>query len=173
MITGIQAQFLFALQPTQKQTIKSIQPIKATSEWTWLSVTSLSYSQNHVHRLDIVGLVGDCKPISSEVSQLNVAYLHSLKLKMVDTDEDDGDMEPQESSESVTQLCLTLCDPMDYTVHGILQARILEWVDFPFSRGSSQPRVRTQVSWLHSISSKKILAKPQLHASKFYFLLCH
>ena len=33
----------------------------------------------------------------------------------------------------VTQLCPTLCDPMDYTVHGILQARILEWVIFPFS----------------------------------------
>ena len=36
--------------------------------------------------------------------------------------------------------------PMDYTVHGILQARILEWVAFPFSRGSSQPRDRIQVS---------------------------
>ena len=35
---------------------------------------------------------------------------------------------------------------MDYTVHGILQARILEWVDFPFSRGSSQPRNQTGVS---------------------------
>ena len=46
----------------------------------------------------------------------------------------------------VAQLCLTLCDPMDYTVHGILQARILEWVALPFSRGSSQPRDRTQVS---------------------------
>ena len=34
----------------------------------------------------------------------------------------------------------TLWDPMDYTVHGIVQARILEWVAFPFSRGSSQPR---------------------------------
>ena len=33
----------------------------------------------------------------------------------------------------VAQLCLTLCNPMDYTVHGILQARILEWVAFPFS----------------------------------------
>ena len=40
----------------------------------------------------------------------------------------------------VAQLCLTLCDPMDYTVHGILQARILEWVTFPFFRGSSQCR---------------------------------
>ena len=46
----------------------------------------------------------------------------------------------------VTQSCPTLCDLMDYTVHGILQARILEWVAFPFSRGSSQPRDRTQVS---------------------------
>ena len=40
----------------------------------------------------------------------------------------------------VAQLCPTLCDPMDYTIHGILQARILEWVAFPFSRESSQPR---------------------------------
>ena len=46
----------------------------------------------------------------------------------------------------VTQSHPTLCDPMDYTAHGILQARILEWVAFPFSRGSSQPRDRTQVS---------------------------
>ena len=42
--------------------------------------------------------------------------------------------------------CPTLCDPMNYKVRGILQARILEWVAFPFSRGSSQPRDRTQVS---------------------------
>ena len=44
------------------------------------------------------------------------------------------------------QSCPTLCNPMDYTVHGILQARTLEWVAFPFSRGSSQPRDQTQVS---------------------------
>ena len=43
----------------------------------------------------------------------------------------------------VAQSCLILCDP---TVHGILQARKLEWVAFPFSRESSQPRDRTQVS---------------------------
>ena len=40
----------------------------------------------------------------------------------------------------VVQSSPTLCDPMDYTVHGILQARTLEWVAFPFSRGSSQSR---------------------------------
>ena len=48
----------------------------------------------------------------------------------------------------VTQLCLTLCDPMDCTVRGILQARILEWVAIPFSRESSQTRDQTQVSWI-------------------------
>ena len=37
----------------------------------------------------------------------------------------------------VAQSFLTLCHPMDCTIHGILQARILEWVAFPFSRGSS------------------------------------
>ena len=41
---------------------------------------------------------------------------------------------------------LTLCDPMDCIVHGIVQARILEMVAFPLSWGSSQPRVQTQVS---------------------------
>ena len=46
----------------------------------------------------------------------------------------------------VIQLCSTLCDPIDYTVHGILQARILGCVVFPFSKGSSQPRDQTQVS---------------------------
>ena len=43
-----------------------------------------------------------------------------------------------------------LCDPMDYTVYGILQARILEWVAFPFPQGSSQPKDRTQVSCIAS-----------------------
>ena len=46
----------------------------------------------------------------------------------------------------VAQLCPTLCDPTDYTVRGILQARIPEWVAFPFSRGFSQPQDWTQVS---------------------------
>ena len=51
------------------------------------------------------------------------------------------------------QSCLTLCDPMDCSppgssVHGILQARILEWFAISFSKGSSQPRDRTCVSCL-------------------------
>ena len=51
------------------------------------------------------------------------------------------------------------CDPMDYTLHGILQVRTLEWVAFPFSKGSSQPRDWTQVShitggFLYQLSHK-------------------
>ena len=41
-----------------------------------------------------------------------------------------------------------LCDPLNYTVRGVLQSRILEWVIVPFSRESSQPRDRTHVSWI-------------------------
>ena len=53
----------------------------------------------------------------------------------------------------VAQSCLTLCDPMDYSpsdpsVHGILQARILEWVTISFSRKSIQHRNQTWV-YLH------------------------
>ena len=49
------------------------------------------------------------------------------------------------SESQVAQLYLTLCDPMEYSlpcssVHGIFQARVLEWVAVSFSRGSSQPR---------------------------------
>ena len=53
----------------------------------------------------------------------------------------------------VSQLCPTLCDPMDCSpqcsaVHGILQATILEWVAIPFSRGSSWPRDLSRVSYI-------------------------
>ena len=61
----------------------------------------------------------------------------------------------------VAQLCPTLCDPMDCSppcssVHGILQARILEWVAMPFSRGSSWLRDQTWVSYV-SCSGRWVL----------------
>ena len=57
----------------------------------------------------------------------------------------------RESESEGAQLCPTLCDPMDCrlsgsSVHGTFQARVLEWIAISFSRGSSQPRNRTQVS---------------------------
>ena len=58
---------------------------------------------------------------------------------------------PADIESEVAQLCLTLCDPLDCSVsgssvHGILQARILEWVAISFSGESSRPRDQTQVS---------------------------
>ena len=50
------------------------------------------------------------------------------------------------SEVKVAQLCPILCNPVNHTVHGILQTRTLGWVASPFSRVSSQPRDRTQVS---------------------------
>ena len=52
----------------------------------------------------------------------------------------------QSEKVKVAQSCPTVCDLMDYTVHGILLARILEWVAFPFSRRSCQLRDRAKVS---------------------------
>ena len=49
----------------------------------------------------------------------------------------EGEVSTNGSEVKVAQAYLTLCDPLAYTVHGILQARILEWVAFPFSRESS------------------------------------
>ena len=58
----------------------------------------------------------------------------------------------------VAQLCPTLCDPMDCTVHGILQARILEWVAFPFPGDLPNPGIEFRFSTLQADS---LPAKPQ------------
>ena len=72
----------------------------------------------------------------------------------------------------VTQSCLTLCDPMDCTVHGILLAKILEWVVFPFSRGSSQPRDRTQVSRISSWATREA-QRHRKYQLALLWLQCH
>ena len=54
----------------------------------------------------------------------------------------------------VAQSHPTLCNPMAYRVHGILQARVLEWLAFPSSRGSSQPRSPVLRWILHQLSHK-------------------
>ena len=57
------------------------------------------------------------------------------------------------------QSCLTLCEPMDYSppgssVHGILQTQILEWVAMSSSRGSSQPRDQTRISYVSCFAGR-------------------
>ena len=58
----------------------------------------------------------------------------------------------------IAQLCPALCDPMAYIVHGILQARIMEWVDFPFSKGSSHPGIEPRSP---SLQTDSLPAEPQ------------
>ena len=67
--------------------------------------------------------------------------------------------DPRDMKVKVTQSCLILYDPMDYTVYGIPQARILEWVAFPFFGGSSQPRDLTQGSRLAGRFFKSLAIK--------------
>ena len=69
------------------------------------------------------------------------------------------------------QSCSTLCNPMDCSppvssVHGILQARILEWVAKPSSRGSSQPRDQTHISYVSCIAGGFFTTEPPGKPSK-------
>ena len=66
------------------------------------------------------------------------------------------------SESEVTQSGPTLSDPMDcsllgFSLHGILQARILEWVAISFSRGASQPRDQT---WVSCIAGRRLTSEP-------------
>ena len=75
-------------------------------------------------------------------------------------------MIPLEILSEVAQLCPTLCYPMDcslpgFSVRGIFQAIVLEWIALSFCRGSSRPRDQTQVSCLSYIGKQILL------------LLCH
>ena len=65
---------------------------------------------------------------------------------------------------TVAQSCLTLCNPMNYTVHGILQTRILEWVAFPFSMAQTLSEI-----WM---SSTRLTPQgPGLYLPHFLFLV--
>ena len=70
------------------------------------------------------------------------------------------------------QLCLTLCDPMDYTVHGILQARILEWIVFPSPGDLPNPGIepRSPALWADSLPAEPQW-KPKKTAVGSLFLL--
>ena len=78
-----------------------------------------------------------CSKLGKEY--IKAVYYHHVYLTYIQS-------EVKWSEVKVTQSCPTLCNPMDCIVHGILQARILEWVAFPSSNGSSQPKDQTQVS---------------------------
>ena len=78
----------------------------------------------------------------------------------------------------VAHLCPTLCDLKDCIVHGFLQARIMEWVAIPFSRGCSQPRDRTRTSpqlrqtWCDPISYPWHLSERNSHDKDLSYSFC-
>ena len=91
-----------------------------------------------------------CLSIQQTIPEISVSMTHSLQVRKRSTLLAVVSRFPKVKV-LVAQLCPTLCDPMDCSlpgssVHGIFQARILEWVAIPFSRRSSQPRNQTQVS---------------------------
>ena len=67
----------------------------------------------------------------------------------------------------VSESQVWLCDPIDYTVHGILHDRKLGWMTIPFSRGSSQPRNQTRVSCVTGRKWKKVKVKSLSHVRLF------
>ena len=71
----------------------------------------------------------------------------SRRKKIINTSAEINEKETKEAMKvKVAQSCLTLCDSLVYIVHGIVQARILEWLAFLVSRESSQPKDQAQVS---------------------------
>ena len=76
---------------------------------------------------------------------------------------------------SVTQSCLTLCDPMDCSPpgssgHGIFQARILKWVAISYSRGSSQPRGRTSIFCVSCIGRRILYCRATKEAQLLHYI---
>ena len=91
-----------------------------------------------------------CLSIQQTIPEISASMTHSLQVRKRSTLLAVVSRFPKVKV-LVAQSCPTLCDPMDCSLpgssaHGVLQARILDWVAIPFSRGSSQPRDQTQVS---------------------------
>ena len=90
-------------------------------------------------------------PSTGHVLEVRTPYFYSLSSDSAFFRKFKDNMIRTESESEVAQLCPTLCEPMDYSlpgssVRGIFQAIVLESIAISFSRGSSQPRDRTQVS---------------------------
>ena len=76
---------------------------------------------------------------------------------------------PWRTEVKVTQSCLTLWDPMDYTVHGILQARVLEWVAFPSPGDLPNPGIKPRSTALRANSlPAEPQGKPSLTLGRYY-----
>ena len=107
----------------------------------------MANSRGNSGRSDI-SLSGAPKPLGTVIAAMKLKHVCSLEAKLWQT-------WVKVEVKSLTRV--RLCDPVDYSppgfsVHGILQTRILEWVDMPFSREFSQPRDRTRMFYISCIS---------------------
>ena len=103
-----------------------------------------------------------CKLPEKQCARMRVRPEQSLNQSNISMSQDSV-----KSKSKVAQSCLTLCNPVDCSlqgssVHGIFQARVLEWVATSFSRGSSWPSARTQVSSIADALPSEPPGKPTL-----------
>ena len=98
----------------------------------------------------IVHMLMECQML---INPFNVEYIEPEPSQLSDVDwEKSFCFPPHFCDVKVAQLCPTLCNSMDYTVHGILLDRMFVWVALPFSRGSSQAKDQAQVSCIEANS---------------------
>ena len=122
-----------------------------------VSYTALSGHLTHANSFILITIAWDTSPVYKWRNR-GAEKLSNLFRAMVKQDFDPG-------SKSVAQSCLTLynpmdCSPPDSSVHGILQARILEWVAISLSRGSSQPGDSIWVSYVSFIAGGFLIIEP-------------
>ena len=103
-------------------------------------MTGVLYCSHQNHSEKMTGVWGQSTAAITKAAPLVIKGMNTNEIAFIGL-----------SQSEVAQSCPTLCNPMDcsllgFSVHGIFQARVLEWVAISFSRGSSWPRDRTQVS---------------------------
>ena len=137
-----------------------------------------AWRQHRERRFGIgVGHPGDPLKLRSQ-TQISGLSAHTLDSQLLRREDSQGQFR-KKVKVLVTQSCPTLCDSMDCslpvsTVHGILQARILEWVAMPSSRGSPRPRDQTRhclylLHWQACSSPSEPPGKPMVSSPTAYF----
>ena len=130
--------------------------IRWSEDWSISMSSSNEYSgliSFRIDRLNLLAVQGTLKSLlqyhisKASILQSSAFFMVQLSHPYMTT----GIAMKSESESEVTQSCLILCDPMDYSlpsssVHGIFQAIVLKWIAISFSRGSNWPRDWTQVS---------------------------
>ena len=131
-------------QTSASQLLKSVLPQEKPPHWE----AHARQLENSPHSLQLErACTQQWRPSTAKNKQILKKNQNTVKLKNVSC----ISLYVKSVVVKVAQSCLTLCNPTNHSppgssVHGVLQARILQWIAMPFSRGSFWPRDRTQVS---------------------------